>query len=159
MQLLVILIASHFSWDFGAAKWLADTIMATDVTNIMEDVGYTAFSAIFWSQFALLALVSAAHLNQSVPWLTAFTHMLKRTLLSKQSQSLLICGWVAWSFKTGTFPFVWPIKFVRFFGEPASCHTSISLFYGSTPSGMLCPALPRHWDVQVSTAMNLDGLL
>lgn len=30
-------------------------------------------------------------------------------------QSLLICAWVAQNFKTGKFPFVWPIKLARVF--------------------------------------------
>lgn len=30
-------------------------------------------------------------------------------------QSLLICAWVAQNFKTGKFPFVWPIKLAKVF--------------------------------------------
>ena len=85
-QLLVILITSHFSWDFENSWWSV-AIQWTDVTNLLQAVGYKAFSAIFWSQFSIIVL------------------------------SITICLWVAYNFKTGTFPFVWPIKFVRLVGE------------------------------------------
>lgn len=41
-------------------------------------------------------------------------------------QSVLICCWVGYSFKTSHFPYVWPIRVVRVFGEPRRSPEALS---------------------------------
>ena len=118
----------QFHWDWGLqdshrSESVIHGVELAEIVNLLEALGYQSFLVVYWVLFSALALVRRQEslctcvftCSGRTPAAATPADVLS-TLPQLQS---LICAWVAQNFKTGKFPFIWPIKlasvFVGFF--------------------------------------------
>jgi len=91
MQLFAIIIGENFNWDFNSDHWFWRWVFRFNIQVPVIEQGYGFFLACFYVLVFMLI------------------------------GSVGLCVFVGLCFKNNTFPYVWPIKLLRFF---------VSLFFG-----------------------------